>query len=87
MMLFWILACDHAQPEGWMVSEQTGGPTVQYDLTAEPLPEIPLPNNQATRLDPTTATGRRLNISEDAPTEYERRTRRTFNELDGFNQC
>ena len=36
------------------------------------------------RLDPTTTTGRRLNISEEAPTEYESRTRRTFNELDGF---
>ena len=84
MMLLWLIACGGSQPEGWLLSEQTGGPTVQYDLTAEPLPEIPLPNDQATRLDPTTATGRRLNISEDAPTEYERRTRRTFNRLDGF---
>ena len=84
MMLVWLFACGGSQPEGWLPSEQTGGPTVQYDLTAEPLPEIPLPNDQATRLDPTTATGRRLNISEDAPTEYERRTRRTFNQLDGF---
>ena len=83
-MLLWLMACGGSQPEGWLLSEQTGGPTVQYDLTAEPLPEIPLPNDQATRLDPTTATGRRLNISEDAPTEYERRTRRTFNRLDGF---
>ena len=69
-MLFWLLACG-GQPEGWVASEQTGGPTVMYDLTAEPLPEIPLPNDQATRLDPTTAAGRRLNISEQAPTEYD----------------
>ena len=41
-MLFWLLACG-GQPEGWVASEQTGGPTVMYDLTAEPLPEIPYP--------------------------------------------
>ena len=71
-------------PTGWLSAEQTGGPTVVYELTAVPLPEIPLPNDQATRLDPDSPTGRRLNISEEATTEYERRTRRAFNELDGF---
>ena len=60
MMFVWLFACGGSQPEGWLPAEKTGGPTVQYDLTAEPLPEIPLPNDQATRLDPTTATGRRL---------------------------
>ena len=43
-----------------------------------------MPNNQATRLDPTSMTGRRLNVSEIAPTEYEMRTRWKFNDLDGF---
>ena len=84
MMLWIFFACNNEPPEGWLASEKTGGPTVKYDFTATPLPEIPLPNDQATRLDPTSPTGRRLNISEDAPTEYERRTRRSFNQLDGF---
>jgi len=79
-----ILACNNPPPQGWLESEQTGGPTVNYDFSATPLPEIPLPNDQATRLDPTSPTMRRLNISEMASTEYERRTRRTFNQLDGF---
>ena len=84
-MIFWIfLACHNEAPQGWIAATKTGGPTVNYDFSATPLPEIPLPNDQATRLDPTSPTGRRLNISEDAPTEYERRTRRTFNQLDGF---
>ena len=80
MSLIFFVGCGGPLPEGWLLSEQTGGPTVNYDVLAEPLPEIPLPNDQATRLDPTSPTGRRLNISEEASTEYERRTRRSFNE-------
>jgi len=57
---------------------------VLWDARALPLPDIPLPNDAATRRDPTSPTGRRLNISEDASTALERDTRRIFNELDGF---
>lgn len=70
--------------EGIAPTVATGGPTVLWDALALPLPEIPLPNDAASRLDPTSPTGRRLNISDEAPTEYERRTRRSFNQLDGF---
>ena len=84
MITLMLLSCAGDAPEGWIITEQTNGPMVRYELNAKPLPEIPLPNNQATRLDPSSPTGRRLNISEDAVTEYERRTRRAFNELDGF---
>ena len=69
---------------GLRKAEPTGGPQVLYDVLAEGFPEIPMPNDQATRLDPTSPTGHRLNVSEQAPTEYERRTRRKFNDLDGF---
>ena len=84
MPIFFLLSCSNPPPQGWIPSEKTGGPVVLYDVTADPLPEIPLPNNQATRLDPSSPTGRRVNISEDAPTAYERRVRKTFNTLDGF---
>ena len=68
----------HATPPG-------KGPKVVWDPTHKPLPELPLPNNAATRLDPKSPTGRYLNISPDAAlTGYERRTRRMFNQLDGF---
>ena len=60
------------------------GPKVVFDVLALPLPEVPLPNDVAPRLDPTSPTGRRLNISPEAPTEYERRARREFNRFDGF---
>ncbi len=85
-----LAACNDAlnpsgkRAEGLGTTDRAGGPRVLWDALALPLPEIPLPNDAATRLDPTSPTGRRLNISTDAPTEYERRTRRSFNELDGF---
>jgi hypothetical protein len=64
---------------------RAGGPRVVWDILAEPLPEIPLPNDAATRLDPTSPTGRRLNISiAAAHTHYEQEVRGRFNELDGF---
>ena len=85
MIGIWMsIACNTTQQQGWIATKETQGPTVLYDPTALPLPEIPLPNDQATRLDPSSPTGRRVNISEEAPTEYERRVRRTFNTLDGF---
>ena len=60
------------------------GPKVVFDVLAKPLPEIPLPNDVATRIDPHSPTKRRLNISLNAATEYERRARREFNRFDGF---
>ncbi len=72
--------------EGLATTERTGGPRVIWDIEERPLPRIPLPNDAATRLDPTSPTGRRLNISlEAATTEHERETRRQFNKLDGFS--
>lgn len=70
--------------EGLRATQDTGGPKIIFDALAEGLPEIPMPNDMATRLDPTSPTGRRLNVSEVAPTELERTTRRKFNDLDGF---
>ena len=60
------------------------GPMIVWDLEAEPLPEIPLPNDVATWPDPTSPTGRRLNASLIAPSGMERRLRQEFDRLDGF---
>ena len=73
-----VASAKHPTPAGQ-------GPQVVWDATRKPLPKIPLPNDAATRRDPTSATGRRLNISlQAARTNYERRTRALFNQLDGF---
>jgi hypothetical protein len=66
------------------LTPEGNGPVVVVDWDATPLPEIPLPNDLATRPDPTSVTGLRLNISELAPTEMEQRARRKINELVGF---
>lgn len=85
MVIPFLLGCDPSgvRPDGLGLSVHDG-PRVLWDATAEPLPEIPLPNDAATRLDPTSATGRRLNLSLEAPTEAERRVRASFRRLDGF---
>lgn len=69
---------------GLGATQRTGGPQVVWDLEALPLPEIPLPNDQATRLDPSSPTGRRLNVSTRAVTDYESKIRAKFNTYDGF---
>ncbi|MDF1563748.1 MAG: hypothetical protein P1V51_11940 [Deltaproteobacteria bacterium] len=71
-------------PEGIGRTLQTLGPKVTWDLDAKPLPEIPFPNDIATRLDPTSPTGRRVNISLDAPTRFERELREKAADLTGF---
>ncbi|MCK6529218.1 hypothetical protein L6R50_17235 [Myxococcota bacterium] len=77
-----LAACGSA--EGLRSTPEGDGPTVVVDWDAEPLPELPFPNDLATQPDPTSATGLRLNFSELASTELERDTRRKVNRLDGF---
>lgn len=60
------------------------GPRVVWDLTARPLPEIPLPNDIATWPDPTSLTGRRINASMVGPTNLESEARRKIDQMDGW---
>jgi len=71
------------EPEG-LYPAKTAATTVKMDFFNRPLPEIPLPNDIATRYDPTSATGRRINASMVAPTRFEARTRKLIAELDGW---
>lgn len=77
-----LVSC--AAPDGLRMTPAGSGPSVVADWDALPLPEIPFPNDLATRPDPTSPTGLRLNLSEQAPTELEREARRKANELTGF---
>lgn len=76
--------CAGSAPMGLHPAAQGPGPRVIFDLDKKPLPEIPFPNDLATRIDPASPTGRRLNISEEAPTRLERNLRRNLNRLEGF---
>src|SRR5262245_23171659 len=44
------------------------GPRIVWDLYAKPVAELPFPNDVATQVSETSPTGRRLNLSTDAPT-------------------
>lgn len=76
-----ILAC--GSPEG-LADSQPAKTTVKFDFFAKPLPEIPLPNDIATRYDETTPTRRRVNASMIAPTGFESKTRAQLDTLDGW---
>lgn len=79
-----VVGCGGPEPVGLRLTPEGTGPKVVYDLTAKPLPEVPLPSDSATRLDPTSPTGRRLNLSLRADTDAEARLRDHANQLDGF---
>lgn len=76
--------CAGDPAEGLGEAKRAGGPVVRWDLQHKPLPEIPLPNDAATRLDPTSPTGRRVNVSLLAPTFLESDLRAKADELSGF---
>lgn len=71
-------------PDGARSTPAGDGPEVVFDTTHRPLPDIPTPNDVATFADPTSRTGRRINVSMVAPTEFETWARDGFNELEGW---
>ncbi len=71
-------------PRGLRATPAGDGATVVFDLTGRPLPNIPAPNDVATVADPTSRTGRRINVSLDAATRLERSARDGFNEMEGW---
>ena len=77
-------SCSDEIPAGLYGTPAGDGPEVVFNLTHRPLPDIPVPNDIATFADPTSRTGRRLNVSMVAPTELERSGRDGFNEVEGW---
>lgn len=59
------------------------GPRVVWDPLHRPIPEIPFPNDKATRRDESSPTGIRLNLSGQAVTDVERRQREGMQRLSG----
>ncbi|MSP92424.1 MAG: hypothetical protein EXR79_11605 [Myxococcales bacterium] len=78
-----LASCVENPPKG-LARSQAAEVTVKFDFLHRPLPDIPLPNDLATRHDPTSATLRRINASMVAPTQFERRTRELVDTLDGW---
>ncbi|MDB5220038.1 MAG: hypothetical protein JWO86_7965, partial [Myxococcaceae bacterium] len=71
-------------PDGLRATPPGNGPVVKFDVTHRPLPEVPLPNDVATFADPTSRTGRRINVSLVAPTFMERNAREDFATMEGW---
>ncbi len=85
-LCFVVLGVSCAAPEGkglMATPEGTGG-QVRFDPFARPLPDLPLPNDFATRFDATSPTKRRVNASMLAPTKWEMGTRAELDRLDGW---
>jgi hypothetical protein len=85
LLLCALAGCRSGQPiEGLAPARDTGGPRIAFDLQRQPLPEMPFPNDLATRPDPGSPTGVRLDSSIAAPSQIEQRTRALLDQLDGF---
>jgi hypothetical protein len=70
--------------EGILPTPEGTGPAVSFDLMRRPMPEVPFPNDIATRSDLSSPTGRRINSSIVAPTTLETEVRQEFDLLDGW---
>ena len=57
---------------------------VVHELDTRPFPDIPFPNDLGARLDPSSPTGRRLNVSMTGESRLERQVRIQLNGLDGW---
>ena len=75
---------ENAAPEGLATSVPSGGPMIVWDLDARPFPEIPFPNDVATRVDPTSPTGRFVNVSLEGASDTEEDVRAKINKMTGF---
>ena len=79
------LACSSGAPfEGLAPAVDRGGPKVVFDLAANPLPQIPFPNDVATTPDPNSPTGLRFNAAIGAPTQLQANQLALLDTLDGF---
>jgi hypothetical protein len=76
--------CSSSSLDGLAAAVDHGGPKVQFDLAAAPLPQVPFPNDVLTTDDSSSPTGLRLNGSLAAPTQLAAEQRAVFNQLDGF---
>ncbi|MEM6954171.1 MAG: hypothetical protein AAF645_00745, partial [Myxococcota bacterium] len=84
-LLAFTLSCETGgRPDGFALTPEGDGPRIAWDLNAEPFPELPLPNDTATVADPSARTGRRINVSLIAPTQFEELTRTYFSTVDGW---
>lgn len=79
-----VAGCTSPEGSGLMKTAPGTGAEVKFDVFHRPLPEIPLPNDFATRFDASSPTKKRINASMLAPTKWEKATREVLDQLDGW---
>jgi hypothetical protein len=70
---------------GTVPALEESGPSIVFDPLRLPQPEVPFPNDFALRVDPTSPTGVRVNVSTETTTRTESELRGHINRLDGFS--
>lgn len=79
-----LAGCASPEGKGLKATEPGTGAQVVFDVYAKPLPNIPLPNDFASRFDATSPTKKRINASMQAATKWEQFTRQSLDALDGW---
>lgn len=79
-----LAACASPEARGLMLAPEGTGAQVVFDIEERPFPNVPLPNDFATRFDATSPTKKRLNASKAASTAWERAIRDELAKLDGW---
>jgi hypothetical protein len=79
------VGCTSPEGKGLRATPEGTGSMVKFDMFHKPLPEIPLPNDLATRFDTSSPTKRRVNASLMAATSWEKTTRGDIDALDGWS--
>jgi hypothetical protein len=83
--IFIFSSCSFQAPDGLAPTPEGSGPEIVFDLDARPFPNIPFPNDLATRPDPGSPTGRRVNASQLGLSAHENLFRKYIDQLSGFS--
>jgi hypothetical protein len=84
LVLLAIAGCAAPEGAGLALAPDSAGAEIVFDVEERPFPNIPLPNDFATRFDASSPTKKRLNASRMASTAWERATRDELAKLDGW---
>ncbi|MDP1918358.1 MAG: hypothetical protein Q8L14_19080 [Myxococcales bacterium] len=79
-----IVACASPEASGLLLAPEGTGASIVFDIEERPFPNVPLPNDFASRFDATSPTKKRLNASKVASTAWERAIRDELARLDGW---
>ena len=80
-----VSACgDDDGEEGLRAASTSGGPTINFDMSARPLPDIPFPNDLLTRPDRMSPTGVRVALPGPSEGYQEAEVRAALEEMSGF---